>query len=202
MRKEPARIILVIVTLALSVLTVWSWRYFARYRPFADLSQGPSMSDANVKIDTVFVRGTTHGIRTWDLHAARAILSHDRLDLNAQTVDSATLYSDKGTRIVSLSADSARFHNAFSIDASSPVSGLLTISGHVQALVYGPHRLTLQADRAIWNPVTNLLIVPGQTTARFAGGKATGQNLTIDVRSGQITLSDLHGTFVAAKLVH
>jgi hypothetical protein len=199
---RDARLPLIVIALALAVLTFWSLHRFRRYQPLADFGPAvpPSSLDGiGLQIRDATITGREGGQLRWRVVCGTITLSHDRRRVTVDDIRHGTLYDTSHRPAVSVQAGHATYRTFFgelTQTSGMPATGILHLSGGIEARVLVGPGVTLQGRELTWDALHNTVTCPGQMQARFTSGSAVGQDLTIDAHSGDLSLRSLHGTFV------
>ena len=197
---RDARVPLVLIALALAALTVWSLRYFGRYQPFAELTKASlsnGLDRVSLQVQNATIVGRVNGKRRWRVSCGAITLSRDRRQVVVDGIHDGTLYDSAQQAVVAVSAAHATY-SAFGqvFGDATPAQGVLRLTGGIRATLSHPRVLTLQTDGLTWDALRSEIACADTVTAQTKGGMAQGQGLTVDTRSGDLTLLRLHGNFL------
>lgn len=167
MSLTALRLLLVSLGILFVLGTAWALRYFTRSQglaPFAQSYLQPGLGGVALEALDVHVVGHDHGRRRWRMTADAATFSRDRRTATVLGIRQGVLLDDRGRPAISVTAASAVYASPFGgLDA--PGSGILTLSGHVRAVVLTRQRPTLQAETLAWNVPRGELSSPGSLSA-------------------------------------
>lgn len=167
MSLASLRLLLVSLGILFVLGTAWALRYFTRSQgltPFAQSYLQPGMGGVALEALDVHVVGHDHGRRRWRMTADAITFSRDRRTATVLGIRQGTLLDDRGRPTATVTAANAVYSSPFGgLDAAG--SGVLTLSGHVRAVVLTAQRPVLLADTLVWNVPRSELTSPAPLTA-------------------------------------
>ncbi len=177
--------------------TAWSLRYFTRSQgltPFAQSYLQPEMGGVALEALDVHVVGHDHGRRRWRLTADAVTFSRDQRTATVQGIRQGILLDNRSRPAVSVTADSAVYFSPFG-GLNTPGSGMLTLNGHVRAVVLTAQRPTLRAETLAWNVPRGELTSPTPLTATLPRLQVSANRAVYDAPpdkpdQGRLQLSD------------
>jgi hypothetical protein len=194
MRERTARLVLPFVAALVVVATALALRFVKDYRP-ALLS--PAIAPAlpatvDIRLEDVTVRGRDRGRDVWSVHAARidAARGRTRLELAGGIV--ARLLNGAKTP-TTLTAPTAVYDRT---------GKLLTVSGGILVTIPPGNAnptggtLTIETPQALWAIGTKTLSCPGTVTGRFARGVLLGDDLKVNLETGDKSLRNFRGRYL------
>ncbi len=195
-----------LIAVALTALTVASLRRFRQYQPLADLGQtapAGGLGNVGLQIQDATVTGREDGRMRWRVWCGTITLSRDRRQVSVDGVRRGLFYVSEHRPAVSIRAGHAVYATAYGdlMQSGSPGAGLLRLFGGIEARVLVGPGVTLQGDALTWDALRDTVSCPGLITARFPGGTATGQGLELDAHTGDLSLHQIHGTFLLPPTV-
>lgn len=201
MRLRDGRLAVIAVALVIAGATVWSMHRFQRYQPFANLAGGTQpggLARISLLIQDATVTGREDGLRRWQLSCDAITFSRDRREVAVDGIRNGLLYDKRGTKLVSVTASHARYSTPYGdlIASQAPIGGTLKLFGGIQATTLGTSRFHLTSDRLNWDPQNGVAECPGRVDASAKGTHATAQLVTINARTGDLEMRDLHGDFL------
>lgn len=167
MSLTSLRLLLLMLGIAFVIGTAWALHYFTRSQgltPFAQNYLQPGLGSIALEALDVHVVGHDHGRRRWRLTADAVTFSRDQHTAAVQGIRQGLLLDNRSRPSVSVTAGSAVYASPFG-GLASPGSGILTLSGHVRAVVLTAQRPTLQAETLAWNVPRGELSSPTPLTA-------------------------------------
>ncbi len=198
MSPAVSRILLTTLAIILAGGAYWSLHYFGQYRPFADLmdtNQG-SLAQIGLEVNDAVLIGRAQGRMLWRISAQKVDLSKDQRSVTADGLHDGLLYDQKGHPAISVSAAHATY-SSLTAALTSNVSGVMDVSGGLQAKLLGKNGMIIQTDHLIWNSVLNSASCPGGIKAHLPNGAVTADaaTLTVDTATKEITMTQVSGTF-------
>ncbi len=167
MSLTSLRLLLVSLGLVFVLATAWALRFFTRTQgltPFAQSYLQPGLGGVALEALNVHVVGHDHGRRRWRMTADAVTFSRDRRTVTVRGIRQGVLLNDRGQPAVTVTAANAVYSSPFG-GLDSAGSGILTLSGHVRAVVLTTQRPVLQAETLAWNVPRSELSSPTPLTA-------------------------------------
>lgn len=190
------RVAVVLVAVALGALTVWSLRFFGRYQPFAGLGQTPSRpSQIGIQLQGPTVIARDHGHRRWRVSCRTLTFSRDWRQVSVDGITSGILFDAQGRPAVAIRAGHAAYDAPAGVLSDQPIAvGELRLDGGIRATLSSRPGFILQGDGLLWDATRGRARCLGTVVARYPGGRATGTDVTVDTRTGDLALRELRGT--------
>lgn len=167
MSLTSLRLLLVSLGILFVLGTAWALRYFTRTQgltPFAQSYLQPGLGGVAMEALDVHVVGHDHGRRRWHMTADAITFSRDRRTATVLGIRQGTLLDDRGRPTATVTAANAVYSSPFG-GLDSAGSGVLTLSGHVRAVVLTAQRPVLLAQTLVWNVPRSELTSPAPLTA-------------------------------------
>ena len=187
------RLLLVSLGISFVLGTAWALRYFTRSQgltPFAQSYLQPGLGGVALEALDVHVVGHDHGRQRWRMSADAVTFSRDRRTATVLGIRRGVLLDNRGRAAVSVTAGSAVYSSPFG-GLDSPGSGILTLSGHVHAVVRTAQRPALQAETLAWNVPRSELSSPAPLTAILPRLRVTAGRAVYDAPPGKPDLGRL-----------
>jgi len=188
---------------AILVIGSWSLRYLGRYRPFADLlAGGPNLGGFGLVIKEAVVVGHNGGLKRWRIGAHLLTLSQDRRSVTADGLHDGILYDEHQKPVVTVSADRATYTASVgSLDQTT--NGTLDMTGHITGTLLRRGGITLRTEHLTWDSVGGFIqsLSPVALTLPGGAGSAQADTVRADVRTGNLDIGHIHGTFRIAPNV-
>ncbi len=193
---------LLLVTAAFVGVTLWSWRALGRYQPFADITRAARASRVGIQIADAAVSGRSAGRLRWRVSARAIVFSADRREAIAQGIHDGLLYDGRGRAALSVAAGRAVYATPPGVlgVGNAPPEGTLHMDGGIRAAVLRAGGPVLTATALAWDALSGQARCFGTVTARFPGGMASGDELTLDTHTGDLSLQHLRGEMALAAL--
>lgn len=206
MNLRPKQIQIAVVTLA--VLAVLTWKvsiYLGRYQPFADLiEQSQSSPNGNLSIaivDATVLRRLS-GHRKLRLHAEEVEMSRDRRTITASGITDSYVTGVDDLPILRFTAGRANVTTGYG-GMGGAFHGTVLVTGGANVMASAFPQPALHCDSLTWDSETNQVTCPGLMSVDLPGygSSLTGQNFTLDTRSGDMAVSHIHGVFHLSNAV-
>ena len=162
------RLLMVGLGAAFVAVSAWSLRYFGRYQPFADLSNGQmnAFNAPGLEVSDAVVTGRQDGKRRWQVAARQITVSRDRRTVTVNGITDARLFDAQERPLLSAQAGQASYETPlFGLIAGA--SSILHLAGGIHARALRPAGLTLQTDGLLCNLTLNQVSTVGPVSARL-----------------------------------
>lgn len=190
--------------MAVIALTVWSYRYFGRYSPFAAFMNEDSstLSQIGLTIDDATVSIRSGGHRRLRVEARNVTYSRDHSVIILNGLHDGVLFDGDGK-------PQAHF-DAGHMEYDTPSGQISTVQGAYVRLTGGIHAVSVKPDSPTistasfdWNATRKRLHAPGDVDLIFPhnSGAATATDVTLDTQTLDLFAKRVHGTFRPSKLV-
>jgi hypothetical protein len=184
MTDRAQRIALWTTALLLVVGTGLALRYARGYRPLTGFaSDGPAFpADIGIRFDGITVIGRHKGRPAWTLKAGRVetTRSRDRFDFSGGI---EAKFLEKGKPAATLTAPAATYDN---------LTSALRLSGDIVCRI---RDLRITTEALSWNSGSRLVRCPGLVRAASGRGEASGEQLTVDIRTRDFALRNVRARF-------
>lgn len=184
MSDKAQRVVLWTLALLLTVGTGLALRYARGYRPLAGFG-GTSLPPRHlgIRFDGIKAVGREGGRRSWVLTAGRMETTPSRTQLLFSDGIRATLFPLKNRPAATLTARSATYDDT---------RRALQIAGSIVCTVRG---LRLLGETVEWDAGSSVVRSPGAVRAVHPRGEVRGEQLTINIRTGEYTLRNIQAEF-------
>lgn len=162
------RLLMVGLGAAFVAVSAWSLRYFGRYQPFADLTNGQmnAFSAPGLEVSDAMITGRQGGKRRWRVAARQITVSRDRRAITVSGITDARLFDAQERPLLSAQAGQASYEAPL-FGLIFGASNVLRLTGGIHARALRPAGLTLQTDSLVCNLTLNQVSTVGQVTARL-----------------------------------
>jgi hypothetical protein len=196
---------LALVTVGAVVLTVWSYGYFGKYRPFADLidqSTTSPLTQIGLQMEDAVISVRGKGHLRLRVNAREITVSRDRRSITVDGLRDGLLYNSQEQPAVKVAADRMVYQTPTG-DMASTTDTDLALTGGIEATTVAPGGPRLAASTAVWNSVTGIVQSSAPVTITFAhdSGTAVADGLRFDTRTHNLYVARMRGTLRIAKLV-
>ena len=195
---------MIILTVAVIAATVWSYRYFGKYSPFASFlsPDDQSLSQIGLSMQNARFSVRSGGHRRLKASALTVNFSRDRRTIFVDGIHDGVLYDQNERPQVKFDAGYMQYATP-SGEISTTVGATVQLSQGVHASMLKPRGLLISTDEFSWNAGTGEVHAPGHVTISFPGGSgvADAYDVVYNTHSHNIDTRRVHGTFRASKLV-
>jgi len=183
--------------------TAVSLKYLGRYQPFADLiRRSEEMPDLSLEARDVTVAARRHGHKNWTIHASSIRFSRDHRSIQGTGIDHGKLFDDHGKALLTFAAGRAAYTTPLGEMAPDRFA-TLSLSDGIRLAGAGRQAPTLTAQTASWDARKGTAVVPGDVRIDFPShtGRAICRDVSINTRTGDISVAHIHGAISRTKLV-
>jgi hypothetical protein len=193
------------LTVAAILLTVWSYSYFGKYRPFADLidqSTNSPLAQIGLQMDDAVISVRGQGRLRLRVAARQITVSRDRRSITVDGLHDGILYDNRERPEVQFDAGRMVYDTPTG-DMASTADTNLVLTGGITASTVANDGFRLAAAQATWNSVTGIVQSLDSVNITFAhaSGTAVADGVRYDTRTRNLSVARMHGTLRIAKLV-
>lgn len=194
-----------ILTFAVIAVTIWSYRYFWKYRPFAGYIDQYSDTSANqfsLQINNATVRLHSNHHKILQITSQKIVFSKDHRFITAYNIHNGSIFNNKEKPVLHIDAANAFYTTPTgSIDTFN--NGFLNLTGGVHAMTTGDKPITLQTQNLTWDANKSQINAPGDVIIVFPkkAGTATATDVVYDTTTHNMIIRKIHGYMHTGKLV-
>jgi hypothetical protein len=198
--RVNAQVWLVLLAVVVFAATAYFMRTLGRFQPFADLTGadgGRSFTDRlGLSMANAVVQGHEGGRLRWRASADSITFSRDRRQVTVDRIRDGLLFDSSGKPLVRLAAGRAEYLSP----GGSLVTGTgasLRVNGGIRAEILSRPGFSVETPALSWDGARNILRTDGKVIATLphGAGQATGDSIEADTKTGNFSLTHLHGTF-------
>ena len=195
---------MIILTVAVIAATVWSYRYFGKYSPFASLlnRQDDVLSQISLTIDNARISVRSGGQPRLKATAREVTFSRDRRTVFVNGIHDGVLFDQQAKPQVHFDAGQM-VYNTPSGEISTTVGATVQLSRRIHASIVRPVGPNISTDELTWNATTGEVHAQGDVQIDFPKGSgiAVARDVVYNAHSHDMAARHVHGTFRASKLV-
>ena len=195
---------MILLTVAVIAATVWSYRYFGKYSPFASLlnRQDDVLSQISLTIDNAHISVRSGGHPRMRADAREVTFSRDRRTVFVNGIRNGVLFDQEAKPQIHFDAGQMVYDTP-SGEISTTVGATVQLSQGIHAAIVRPVGPRISTDELTWNATTGEVHAPGDVQIDFpkSSGTAVAHDVVYNAHSHDLATRHVHGTFRASKLV-
>jgi len=162
---------------------------FRRYLPYVGSSLAPAQPPSVVlEMRNAYFVGLNHGAKLWSLKAKKVQIGQNRYLTTLTRITDGKIF-DAGKPVLEVEAGRAVYNS---------LAGSLAMDEGIA--IMGANGQKLSASGADWNSAASLLRSTGKVQYEAPWGKASTDNMTVDMRTKQMTMTNVVISIQPSKL--
>lgn len=196
---------LILLTVAAIAVTVWSYHYFGKYRPFAsilDQESNPAFAQIGMTVNDAQIQVRAGGKRKFRVSARRVSYSRDHRVIVLDGLSNGVLYDNHEQPRMKFDAGQVIYRTPVG-EVSTAEGATVHLIGGVDATTYASGGTRISTDQIFWDSNQSYVEAPDSVNIVFPhrSGLATATDVVYYSRTRNLHVKHVHGTFAASKLV-